>query len=117
MARDPNRIDFSSLDPSQQPARWEAMIAATLTRARPLATVHPLFSSLASRGRVALALAATLALVAWLPSLFAGGESGSGTIAAQKTDAATQLALWASRGGIPADTNVFDTFGAAHVSE
>ncbi len=115
MARDPDRIDFSPLDPSQQPARWETLIQATLARTRPMATVHPLFSSLAARGRIALALAASLALVAWLPSLFAARDSGQ--VAAQKTDAATQLAVWASRGGIPAGVNVFDTFGAAHVSE
>ena len=111
--RDPDQIDFSPLDPSRTKARWEALVQATLARAHPLATVHPLWGALASRGRVALALAASLALLAWLPSFFDGARNE------RLTDAATELATWASQGEIPVGENIFTTFGAgaSHVSE
>lgn len=113
MDRDPDRIDFRALDPSTDAARWESMIQATLARSRPLATVHPLFTSIASRGRVALALAAALAAIAWLPSLLRTNEPAGGA----STDAATQLATWASRGDIPEGENMFEAFGVDHVNE
>ncbi len=66
MSTDPDKIDFSALDPSRHPARWEALVQQTMARRR-AAAVHPLFASLASRGQVALLLAAALAVMAWLP--------------------------------------------------
>ncbi len=117
MARDSDKIDFSPLDPSREPAHWESLVQATLAQARPMAAVHPLFASLASRsGRVALALAAAVALMAWLPSMLQASAEPA-TESARQSDAATQLATWASRGEVPADENIFATFGATHAGE
>ncbi|MFZ5446461.1 MAG: hypothetical protein ACOZQL_41115 [Myxococcota bacterium] len=61
-----DRIDFSALDPSRQPARWEALVQRTLAAAAP---PEPAWLSVRHLRVPALALAA-VALLSWLPALF-----------------------------------------------
>lgn len=102
---DPDRIDFSALDPARDPRRWERLVQATLARARPPA-VPPLLMALAAR-RGTLALLAAAALLTWIP-VWSGGRA---TAAVESVDPTLQLADWAGRGSIPEASVVSETLG------
>src|SRR5262249_35004144 len=69
-AMDEDPIDFSALDPKRDSARFERMVQTVVMGARPPAAgLPPLLFGLIAWGRSAVAVAALLALAAWLPSL------------------------------------------------
>jgi len=104
---DPDRVDLSALDPSRDPARWEAMVRRTAARglARRRASVA---SQIAAWSRPALALAAGVALVVW-----------TGTLAYTPTaesDPAGKLLEWASTDSSPATSEILETLGSRHAA-
>lgn len=64
----PDRIDFSSLDPSRDAGRWEALVQGVSVRAL-AGRQSPVLLQLTAWARPALAAAALAALLCWLPSL------------------------------------------------
>jgi len=96
--RDEGRIDFSLLDPTADP-RFEQRIRRVMEQAsRP-----PDAPTLMIRWwRLALALAASIALAAWLP-----GSLAQETV----VDPATALLQWAQSGGPTTAAEVLHTLG------
>lgn len=116
-------IDFAALDPKRNGARWEAMVAAA-SQGRPRAPVHSLFAQLHRTAGPTLALAAALALVAWLPRWLrapVGGESGTQAVAVTGSeqgslDAVWALDEWAVRGSVAQEAAIEALSGGeAHV--
>lgn len=102
-------IDLSPLDPSRDRLRWERMIRATAARAtRP--RPNPVLADLSSWARPLLAMAAALALLAWLPALLGRG-AGTTAAAAAARDPALSLSTWASTGELPATADLLATLG------
>jgi hypothetical protein len=99
MSDDP--IDFSSLDPLRDPQRFEhrvlAMMAALQQSQPPV-----LLTSLVRWGRVAMVVAAMVAVCMWLPSLTRGVRSSPH---AQRSEAAQSLSTWAESGAVPSDVD------------
>jgi hypothetical protein len=106
------RIDFTSLDPTRQRAKWDARIDFVVRSAvashRKRTTVE---GQLLLWARPMLAVAATVALV--------------GTIAVTvterpklvtKSDPAMEIITWAARDDIPSTEAVMTAFGDAHVT-
>jgi hypothetical protein len=67
------KIDLSPLDPSRDRVRWERMVRSVAAQAAP----HPVLLDLLRLARPALAIAAALAILAWVPALFSQREAGS----------------------------------------
>jgi hypothetical protein len=99
---DPDRIDFSALDPARDELRWERRVRTVVARA----ATRPVERTALRFARPLLAVAAALALLAWAPSLF-----GTGALPAQAGDAAVSLSQWAAQGEVPAGADVWTTFG------
>lgn len=98
-----DRIDFGPLDPKQDALRFERMVRGVMAR-----TKRPGFSDTVTRyGVRALALAAGLALLAWLPVL-AGDDAEETT----SRDAVTQLADLAAQGNASAAASWYLSGGA-----
>ncbi len=104
---DDRRIDLSPLDPGRDPERFERMVRAVLDRADAPAP-HPWASALVARGRVAVALAAVLAALAWIPALSARRNAAP---AANGSDTVATVAAWADAGTIPEGVDVFRVLG------
>jgi len=102
---DDDRLDLSSLDPKRNPARFERMVKAVVAGVRPRdPPVHPLLLSLLGLGRTAVALAALLAAVAWVPALWRWREADR-----TRRDQVALVASWAEAGRIPKDADLFRT--------
>lgn len=66
---DPDRVDLSSLDPSRDALRWERLVRGVAAKAT--ARRRPsLAEALLAWSRPALAAAALIAALAWLPALW-----------------------------------------------
>lgn len=109
---DDGRLDLSALDPTRDALRFERMarsVAAKAVERRKLA--DPL-GEVVRWWRPALALAATLALVFWAPSLLGSSTSSSSTSdEAASVDPSTTLLTWASGEGPSSAADVLATFG------
>jgi hypothetical protein len=91
---DDDRIDFSSLDPSQDAARWEALADAVAGRAiaaRGRSATLP--DQLAAWWRPALAAAAVIAIAVWASATRPAPDQAVGAGAGLDRDAA--FAAWA----------------------
>ncbi|HTT71252.1 MAG TPA: hypothetical protein VMG32_08500 [Anaeromyxobacteraceae bacterium] len=102
---DDDRLDLSALDPKRDPDRFERMVKAVVAGVRPReARVHPLLLSLLGFGRMAVACAALLAAVAWVPALVRWREAGR-----TRRDRVALVSSWAEAGQIPKDADLFRT--------
>ncbi|MEW6433947.1 MAG: hypothetical protein AB1730_20800 [Myxococcota bacterium] len=100
-----DRIDFGPLDPKQDELRYERLVRGVMARAR-----RPGLGDTVSRfGVRALAVAAGLALLAWVPVL-ARGEAPEPTQAS--SDPVTVLADLAAQGNAAAAASWFVSGGA-----
>lgn len=99
---DPDRIDFSALDPARDQLGWERRVRTVVARA----AARPVERTALRFARPLLAVAAALALLAWAPSFFATGASPG-----QTSDAAVTLSQWAAQGEVPSGADVWTTFG------
>jgi hypothetical protein len=91
------RIDLSSLDPAKDPLRWERMIRSVAVRGAAGASRRRpgwLAVQLAAWVRPALACAAALALVAWVPTWLGHGTRAPADPSAGR-DRAAALVDWA----------------------
>lgn len=94
---DPDRIDFSSLDPSRDALRYERTVRALAAKAA--ARRMRLDDALLRWARPALAVAAVLAALAWLPALWSTDSQP-----AAQPDQVAAFTDYAVRGGAaPAD--------------
>lgn len=105
---DAPKLDLSALDPTRDALRFERMVRSVAAKAAEERARKADPWSLAVRfWRPALALAAGLALLAWVPSLV-----GSGATADQAaTDPGTTLLSWASGEGPASAADVLAAFG------
>ena len=105
MSDDP--IDFTPLDPKQNPARFEQMVRAVVAGAR----VEPrrfLLTELVRVGWVAVFSAALLAGVAWIPVLSRQNDE-PGHQASE--DPVTLMSEWAQQGQVPAGVDPLQALG------
>ncbi len=108
---DDDRIDFSALDPKRDPIRFKRMVEMTLAGIRSSASGAPgLVHQLDVWGRTAVAAAALLALVAWLPALFEDGRSPSASTH-RGSDPVELISQWAKTGGVPSEADPLDALG------
>jgi hypothetical protein len=107
---DDERLDLTALDPTRDRVRFETLVRSTVTaamaRRRRSATTEAL-----RWWRPALALAASLALAAWLPVLF--GTSGDDPTTATRGDPAIALLTLSRPDANPSPTDILTTFGAS----
>ena len=101
------RLDFSSLDPARDPARFERMVQRVLAGVAAPPPAHPLAWELVRWGRASLAAAALAAAVAWVPSLL--GRHASEPAAGG--DAVTLVSAWAEAGSVPEGVDVVQALG------
>lgn len=73
---DDERIDFSALDPSTNPRKWEARVQRTVERS---ITAPPSAWASLARFRVAVAGFAALALLSWVPVMTRDVQSSEET--------------------------------------
>jgi hypothetical protein len=93
------KIDLGALDPSRDPLRWERMVRSVATRGAEGARRRrpgPLALQLAAWARPALACAAALALVVWVPAWLRPAPAAPSTAVAATSDATARLAAWAA---------------------
>ena len=106
---DDDKLDLSALDPTRDALRFERMVRSLSAKAVEQRSQQADPLSFAVRWwRPALALAACLALLAWVPSLWgASGSSGQATT----SDPSTTLLSWASGEGPTSAADVLATLG------
>lgn len=108
---DDDRIDFSALDPKREPMRFERMVQLTLAGLRLSgAGSAGLVRQVAIWGRAAMADAALVAVVAWLPALFAADQRVASN-AVRATDPVDVVSQWANAGKVPAEVDPVDALG------
>jgi hypothetical protein len=110
---DDERIDFSALDPKRDSRRFERMVEAVLFAARPSGR-PPIMDQLVRSGRTALALAALLAVTAWLPKWLGGDSTSAGSPAAMGHDSVELVSGWAQTGKVPPDVDLIQTIGTIY---
>jgi hypothetical protein len=109
-AMQPDRLDFSSLDPARDSAYWETLVRAVTARAaagRP----RPVLFQLSTWAKPALALAAAAAFVAWTPALLA--ERGAAA-APTRVDGALTLSEWEASPPSTTTSELLSSLGALH---
>lgn len=99
-------IDFSPLDPTLDRARFEARVQGIAARAARQVGAG-VEESLLRFGRPALAIAASMALAAWGPSLLAAHTASAGA-----EDPAGALLRWSLAGGPTSAAEVLESLGA-----
>ncbi|HEY3449704.1 MAG TPA: hypothetical protein VGK67_25340 [Myxococcales bacterium] len=111
MTTDDDRLDLSALDPTRDALRFERMARSLAAKAVEQHSPQADPLSFAVRWwRPALALAASLALLAWAPSLL-GASPSSSSSQATAADPSTTLLSWASGEGPSSAVDVLATFG------
>jgi hypothetical protein len=108
MNHDEEPIDFSALDPRRDELRFERLVRETTKRA--LSRREPTLVDVVPRmARPLLALAAGLAVLAWVPRLTAHEATGEPTATARTPSEA--LADWALTGEAPSGQELFASLG------
>jgi hypothetical protein len=105
-------IDLGPLDPSRDAARWERMVRGVAARAAEGAARRrpaPLLVQLAAWVRPALACAAAVALLAWVPAWLRPGQVATPTSVA--ADLPARLAAWAASDGADAASDLLLALG------
>ena len=113
--KDSEKIDFGALDPSNDDARWQLMVAETTRRAREQRRgVQTVSGQLVAWGPTAVAAAAALALAVWGGSWLAQVRTVQRQQAAVRTEQATLLLHWALRDEIPPPEVLLQVLGDSH---
>jgi hypothetical protein len=108
------RLDLEALDPSHDKARWERMVRSVAARgAEAAARRRPgsLELQLAAWLRPALACAAAVALLVWVPAWLRPPQAARTPPVAAAADQAARLAAWASSDEATAASGLLLTFG------
>jgi len=110
---DPDRIDFSPLDPSRDRAAWERMVRAVAARGsaarrRP----SPVLAQVVAWWRPTIALAAMAALLAWAPALLHAPRPAERSVSETGADPVVSTTWWALEGKAPAAAEFVPTMGA-----
>jgi hypothetical protein len=109
MSEDP--IDFSALDPKREPRHFEQMVETVIDGAKALPPSPSFARDLVRWGRTAVALAAALAVTAWLPALvrdaFTEGQRTTGA----RRDPVELVSAWARAGDVPSGVDVSEALG------
>ena len=112
---DEDPIDFSALDPRRNSARFERMVQTVVVGARsPAAGLPPLLFELIAWGRSAVAVAALLALAAWLPNLGRSGLSDANSPLTAGTDPVELVSSWAMTDDVPAEIDLVQAMGGLY---
>ncbi len=107
---DDQPLDLSALDRHGDPQRYRRQVAALAAAAlRP--APHPFLQEFTRWSRGAVAVAAILALVTWLPVW--SSDSAPQAAASSPEDPVFQVAAWAQAGAIPSDANLLALSGAS----
>ena len=101
-------IDFSSIDPSRDPARWEEMIASVSERALAQREVKSIATQIMQWRRPSMMLAAGLALAAMGFSLLTKPARIQ-----QRPEPTRQLLAWASGAPLPSTIEILKTLGSS----
>jgi hypothetical protein len=113
---DHERLDLSAIDPTSDPQRWERLVQSVASRAweahRVRVTVHLL---LVTWARPVLAVAATVALVAWTGALSTSRGRVEPSLSSE--DPVVALATWAASDRLPATDKVLYVMGVEHAIE
>jgi len=112
--KDPEKIDFSPLDPSKDELRWQRLIVATASRARGSRRAPTVIDQLVAWGRPALAFAAALCVVLWSGSWWAQTRTAERKRAAVQSEQAERLLRWALDDEVPPPEVVLQVVGDAH---
>jgi hypothetical protein len=107
---DDDRIDFSALDLKRNRLRYERMVRAVVAGARTPAQ-PPFQRELVAWGRAALAIAALLAFIAWVPNLV---RRDSNVTTTTQSDPVQLVATWAETGRVPSDVDLVQTLGGVY---
>src|ERR1700737_1855085 len=110
---DDERIDFSALDPQRNPIRFERMVQTVVAGAQSPTPV-PLVHQLARSGSAALAVAALLAVIAWLPNLISGTSKFTTSPMITRSEAVELVSAWAQTGNVPSDADLVQTLGSLY---
>jgi hypothetical protein len=112
---DEDPIDFSALDPRRNSARFEQMVRTVVIGARPPAAgLPPLLFELIAWGRSAVAVAALLALAAWLPSLGSRGLGEANGPLMAGTDPVELVSSWAMTDDVPPEVDLVQAMGGLY---
>lgn len=113
-SHDDDKLDLSALDPTRDALRFERMVRAVAAKAAQQRRPADPFGEVLRWWRPALALAASLALVLWAPSLLGASSTSTSTAqsaAAANSDPGTTLLAWASGEGPSTAGEVLAAFG------
>src|ERR1700687_102784 len=103
---DDDRIDFSTLDPKRDAARFKRMVDTIVAGARsPVSAALFLVHELVSWGRPAVAISALLALTAWLPALVDNRSSPGSSPLVAVNDPVELVSSWARSGKVPLEAD------------
>jgi hypothetical protein len=109
MARpEDERLDLSPLDPTRDELRFERMVRSIASRAA-AGRAADTGTVIVRWWRVALAVAASLAIAAWAPWLVSGSRSADAAVT--QHDPAESLLEWARTGGPSSPTDVLVSLG------
>ena len=112
---DEDPIDFSALDPKRDSARFERMVQTVVMGARPPAAgLPPLLFGLIAWGRSAVAVAALLALSAWLPSLGRRSLGDANSPLMSGTDPVELVSSWAMTDDVPPEIDLVQAMGGLY---
>ncbi len=104
------RIDFSALDPSRDELHWtrtlDGLVGKALAERRKRLSIE---RQLLRWARPALAVAASLGIVAWTAGLLAANRSGR--VSTVQHPAALTLANWAANNQIPQPNDLWGALG------
>jgi hypothetical protein len=111
---DPDKIDFGPLDPSQDEARWDQLVAQTARRAREHQPrgARTVSGQLVDWGLPAFALAAALSLLVWSAASWREGHTARATQATRQTEQAAFLLRWALNDEVPPAEVLLQVTGA-----
>lgn len=107
---DDQPLDLSALDRHGDPARYRRQVAA-LAAAALEPVPSPFLLEFVAWSRGAVAVAAILALVAWLPVWTS--DRPAEVTASGSEDPVLQVAAWAQAGAIPSDANLLALVGGS----
>jgi hypothetical protein len=111
---DEDRIDFYALDPKRNSGRFERMVQAVVAGARSPAVLSQLLFGLVAWGRGAVAVAALLALAAWVPSLGGIGLSDANSPLTAGTDPVELVSSWATTDDVPPEIDLGQAMGGLY---
>lgn len=111
-----NPIDFSPLDPSRDPRRWEAAVRSVVDRGIAARTKREAFGhQLLLLARPALAVAASAALAIWVGA--AAWTEEEDDPRTQTADSALVLSQWAATSDAPSANRILEVLGGRHVKD